>query len=102
MGYVDEIQCIVGQLQTLIYRGICPQLCSGNDVLRKVNECSWAETRKQNEKERKANDWVDLLVSNCRQIWEFLNEDNEFSVVYGIARDQAWMDYVKQLLILLW
>jgi len=90
--YIAEIQCIVGQLQSLIYRGICPELCSSNEVLSKIQECSWAGTRKQNENDGKANDWVDVLVSNCEEVWKFLNEENEYSVVHEIARDQAWME----------
>jgi hypothetical protein len=90
--YVNEIQCIVGQLQSLIYRGICPQLCSSNKVFSKIHECCLADMKKQNENEGKANDWVDLLVSNCKQIWDCLNEKNEFSVVHDVARDQLWME----------
>lgn len=90
--YISGIQQVVGQLQSLVYRAICPQLCASNSVLTKLADCQWADSKKQSENEGKPNPWVDLLVANCKEVWSFLNEENEFSIVHEVARDQAWME----------
>jgi hypothetical protein len=86
--YVSDLQVVVGQLQSLVYRGICPQLCANNSLLSRLSECQW-ESKKQTDS---INPWVDVLVNNCKDVWEFLNEDNEYSYVHQLAKEQMWME----------
>ena len=75
---------MVGQLQALVHRAICPQLCSSRSLLTKISECNWADSKKQSENEGKPNPWVEALVENCKEVWGFLNEQNEFSTVHQV------------------
>jgi hypothetical protein len=86
--YIDDLQKIVAQLQALVYRGICPQLCESNSLLLRISEGQW-DSKKQGDA---PNAWVELLVQNCREVWKFLNEDNEFTLVHELAREQTWME----------
>lgn len=74
--YISELQQVVGQLQTLVYRSICPQLCLSNAVPARISECQWADAKKQ---PVGPNLWVKILSENCGIIWEFLNKENEYA-----------------------
>lgn len=86
--YIDELQKVVGQLQALVYRGICPQLCLSNSLAARIVDVQW-DSKKQGDA---PNAWVELLVSNCREVWGYLNENNEFALVHELAREQTWME----------
>jgi Protein of unknown function C-terminus (DUF2451) len=87
--YITELQQVVGQLQSLVYRGICPELCLSDGVMLKLTECQWADSKKQSDG---PNAWVECLANNCKEVWEFLNEENENAVVHVLAREQLWME----------
>ena len=86
--YIDELQKVVGQLQALVYRGICPQLCLSNSLAARIVDVQW-DIKKQGDA---PNAWVELIVSNCREVWDYLNENNEFALVHELAREQTWME----------
>jgi hypothetical protein len=86
--YIDELQKVVGQLQALVYRGICPQLCLSNSLAARIVDVQW-DSKKQSDA---PNAWVELLVSNCREVWVHLNEKNECTLVHELAREQTWME----------
>lgn len=91
--YVFEFQQIVGQLHSLIYRGLSHQLCSYNVRYIAVTESPVHGAQKTPTSETSRR--IEMMVNNCKQIWHFLHQENEYSQVYCLGRDQLWLELVQ-------
>ena len=87
-AYIARYQQAVQQLQTLVYRSMCPQLVQSEGVLAKMcdsSRCRWdAKQLRQT-----PHEWVFDLIDSCRETWSYLRMQSTVGAGTGITVTDA-------------
>ena len=91
--YISRYQAVVRQLQTLVYRSMCPQLIQSDAVLAKMcdsSRCRWdAKQLRQT-----PHEWVFDLVESCRETWSYLRLQSNLGAGAGITVTEAVQEQI--------
>ena len=87
--YIAQYQSISSQLQGMIYRTMCPQLITQSTLVPLIIDSQGWDSKKQREQ---PHDWVDLLVFNCRHVWEYLLNQQDSAETSELVREQLWIE----------
>ena len=91
--YITRYQAVVRQLQTLVYRSMCPQLIQSDAVLAKMcdtSRCRWdAKQLRQT-----PHEWVFDLVESCREAWSYLRLQSNLGAGAGITVTEAVQEQI--------
>jgi len=87
-SYITTIQVVAGQLRALVYRAVCPLLIKQSMMLPVIVDCGW-DSRKLREEN---HEWVNKLVDNCSEVWEFMMLTDQFAECSSLVREQVWLE----------
>lgn len=88
LQYAEQVLMVARQLTALLYKSACPQLIQQPATLASIVDCAW-DSKKMREQQ---HDWVDRLVANCRQVWEFIMMSDELADSSSLLREQVWLE----------
>jgi len=87
-SYISNYVLISGQLRGFLYKAMCPQLHFATQVIGSIVECSW-EAKKVREVH---HPWVDRLININKQVWNYLQLNDQFGESTTIVREQVWLE----------
>ena len=87
--YIAQYHSIASQLQGMIYRTMSPQLITQSTLVPLIIDSPGWDSKKPREQ---PHDWVDLLVFNCRHVWEYLLSQQDSAETSELVREQLWIE----------
>ncbi|CAE7782249.1 VPS50 [Symbiodinium microadriaticum] len=88
-NYISDFDLIAGQLRSLVYRAMCPDLVKQQEILQILVEQSGWELKQMREE---PHEWVDVLTDNCIDVWEYMEKGDEFAEASTLVREQVWLE----------
>lgn len=88
-NHISDFQQISGQLRSLVYRAMCPDLVKQNEIVSIMLEQSGWDQKKMREE---PHEWVDTLIDNCIDVWEYMEAGDEFAEASTLVREQVWLE----------
>jgi hypothetical protein len=85
---VGELRRASSQLQTLIYRSVCPQLIGAAGIATGVAESGWDSKSV----DQGAHAWVHSLFTSCAEVWLEASKSEGMADAVHSARHGLWLE----------